>query len=407
MLNQGSASKLNKDKINSFKTAMPVLVTAIVTLIVTITILWYLGFLNPGDQKFDNAMNILKSQYYKGTDNGTLIDGAITGMAGSLKDPYTVYYSKNQMKAFNDMFVRTEESFVGIGVQVLPDEKGIITVIEPFEGSPAEIAGIKPGDKIYKVDDKDVTELKDADMVVKLMQGPENTKVKITVFRESEGTTIDFELIRKKINSVINIKSKMLENNIGYISLKMFDEKISDNFKMQLKKLLDQGAKGLIIDVRNNPGGIYSEAVGIADRLLPEGTIVYTEDKNGKKEVQKSDKIELGRPLAILVNGNSASASEVLAGAVKDYKKGVLIGTKTYGKGLVQTTYDFKDGSGIKVTIARYFTPNGICIQGIGIQPDIAVQLDDKYKDTPVVMIPPKDDTQLNKAIEIIQGQIK
>jgi carboxyl-terminal processing protease len=197
----------------------------------------------------------------------------------------------------------------------------------------------------------------------------------------------------------------MLEKDIAYIKLKMFDENISENFISQLNKLVDQGAKSLIIDVRDNPGGLYNEVVSLADRILPKGTIVYTEDRQGKKNFQKSDATELNLPIVVLTNSNSASASEILAGAIKDFKKGILIGTKTFGKGLVQTTYGFDDGTGLKVTIARYFTPSGVCIHGEGIKPDIEIKLPDKYKDTPVSAIPREDDLQLQKAIQVLQNK--
>ena len=216
---------------------------------------------------------------------------------------------------------------------------------------------------------------------------------------------MDVTVVRKKIVAKLNIRSEMLENNIAYIKLKMFDENISKNFISQVNKLVDEGAKSLIIDVRDNPGGLYNEVVALADRILPRGTIVYTEDRNGKKEVESSDDTSLDIPIVVLTNGNSASASEILAGAIKDFKKGTLIGTKTFGKGLVQSTYGFDDGTGLKVTIARYFTPSGVCIHGEGIKPDIEIKLDDKYKDTSVSAVPREDDLQLQEAIKVLTGK--
>jgi carboxyl-terminal processing protease len=356
-------------------------------------------------EKFNEARSILKNSYYEDVDTNKLVEGAITGMADSLKDPYTVYYDKEQMKWFTGLQKNTENEYVGVGLPIVLDKSGIVTVLEPYDNSPAKEAGIKQGDKILKIDGKDITGIKDDTLVASMIKGPENTEIVLTILRESEGTTRDITVVRKKIKALVNIRSEMLDGNIAYIKLKMFDQNISKNFISQLNSLVKQGAKGLIIDVRDNPGGLYDEVVSLADRLLPKGTIVYTKDRKGKKVEQPSDAKELNMPIMVLTNGNSASASEILAGAIKDFKKGTLIGTKTFGKGLVQTTYGFKDGTGLKVTIARYYTPSGVCIQGTGIKPDIEVKLDDKYKDTPVSAIPREEDLQLQKAIELLQGE--
>lgn len=355
-------------------------------------------------KKFNDARSILQNSFYENIDTNKLIEGAISGMAESLKDPYTVYYNKEQMKLFTDMQKTTENEYVGVGLPIMLDKNGIVTVLEPFDDSPAKAAGIKQGDKILKIDGKDITDIKDDALVASMIKGEENTEVVLTILKPSEGTTTDVKVVRKKIKAVLNIRSEMLPNNIAYIKLKLFDENISQNFISQLNKLVSQGAHSLIIDVRDNPGGLYNEVVSLADRLLPEGTIVYTEDRQGKKSVKKSDKTELNMPIVVLTNGNSASASEILAGAIKDFGKGALIGTKTFGKGLVQTTYGFDDGTGLKVTIARYFTPSGVCIHGQGIKPDIEVNVSDKYKDTAVSAIPREDDLQLQKAIEVLRN---
>ncbi len=354
-------------------------------------------------QKFNEARSILQKSFYEDIDTNKLLEGAIAGMADSLKDPYTVYYNKEQMKAFTDMQRNTENEYVGVGLPIMLDKNGIITVLEPFDDSPAKAAGIRQGDKILKIDGKDITGIRDDALVASMIKGQENTEVVLTILRQSESSTFDVRVVRKKIKAKLNIRSEMLEDNIAYIKLKMFDENISDNFIKQLNKLVDQGAKAVIIDVRDNPGGLYNEVVSLADRILPKGTIVYTENRQGEKAYQKSDDNQLNLPIAVLTNGNSASASEILAGAIKDYKKGILIGTKTFGKGLVQTTYSFSDGTGLKVTIARYFTPSGVCIHGEGIKPDIEIKLADKYKDIPVSAIPRDDDLQLQKAIETLK----
>ncbi len=356
-------------------------------------------------EKFNETRSILQKSFYEDIDTNKLVEGAISGMASSLKDPYTVYYDKEQMKMFTDMQRNTEDEYVGVGLPIMLDKNGIITVLEPFDGSPAKEAGIKQGDKILKIDGKDITGIKDDTLVANMIKGQENTETVLTILRQSENATFDVRVARRKIKAILNIRSEMLEHNIAYIRLKMFDENISKNFISQLNKLVDEGAKSLIIDVRDNPGGLYDEVVALADRILPEGVIVYTENRQGKKVEKKSDSTQLDMPIVVLTNGNSASASEILAGALKDFKKGTLIGTKTFGKGLVQTTYGFNDGTGLKVTIARYFTPSGVCIHGQGIQPDIEVKLPDKYKDTSSSAIPREDDLQLQKAIEVLSNK--
>ena len=352
--------------------------------------------------KFNQVRKILIDDYYQEVDENTLIEGAVGGLANSLKDPYTVYFTMEQMKAFME---KSEGSYVGIGVTVNTDTNGLLTVIEPFDNSPAKLAGIKQGDKIVKVDDTDVTAIRDENMIISMIKGTENTKVKITVYRPSEDKYHQFDITRKRIKAS-NIKSEILEGNIGYIKLVMFDSEIAKYFKNDLDKMLAKGIKGLIIDLRDNPGGSYEQVVEIADRLLPEGTIVYTEDREGKRQVKLSNKSNLDVPIAVLTNGNSASASEILAGAVKDNAWGTLVGTKTFGKGLVQELRQLSDGSGIKVTISRYFTPSGVCIQGIGIKPDIEIDVAAEYKNTPVSQIPKDKDIQLKSAIETIKDKM-
>lgn len=407
---------MNIDKKDSRQIAGVVSITAIICF--TISALFFMGasYINgryslsfeksnvsrSSVQKFNEARNILQNSFYEEIDTNKLLEGAISGMTDSLKDPYTVYYNKEQMKSFTDMQRNTENEYVGVGLPIILDKNGIITVLEPFDDSPAEAAGIRQGDKILKIDGKDITGIRDEALVANMIKGPENTSTVLTILRQSENNTFDVTVVRKKIKAKLNIRSEMLDNNIAYIKIKLFDENISKNFISQLDKLVEQGAKSLIIDVRDNPGGLYNEVVSLADRILPKGTIVYTEDRQGKKSYQKSDDTQLNIPIVVLTNGNSASASEILAGAIKDMKKGILIGTKTFGKGLVQTTYSFDDGTGIKVTIARYFTPSGVCIHGEGIKPDIEINLQEKYKDTPASAIPREDDLQLMKAVQYL-----
>ncbi|MGE5632646.1 MAG: S41 family peptidase [Caulobacteraceae bacterium] len=352
--------------------------------------------------KFNQVREILKQDFYQNIDENKLLEGAISGLVESLKDPYTVYFNKDEMKAFME---KSQGSYVGIGVTVSVDENGLLTVIEPFENSPAESAGIKKGDKIVKVNDKDVTEIRDENMIISMIKGKENTKVKITVYRPDEKRYLQFDIIRKRIRAS-NIKSDIFDGEIGYIKLVMFDAEIAKYFKNDLNKMLNKGIKGLVIDLRDNPGGSYEQVIEIADSLLPEGIIVYTEDRNGNKNTRKSDKRYVDLPLVILTNGNSASASEILAGAIKDHARGKIVGTRTFGKGLVQELKMLDDGSGLKVTVSRYFTPSGVCIHGSGIEPDIVIDVPDEYRNMPVSQIPANKDVQLKVAINAVKGEI-
>ena len=399
-----------------------VIVTSVITFAISATVFlgWnklnpeYVIHFNPQDvkidsiNKFNKVRDTLERNFYESVDENKLLEGAVAGMADSLGDIYTVYYTKEQMQKLMEISSKSEEVYTGIGVNVIMENDGLVTIVEAFEGSPAQKAGIMSGDKIIKVNGEDVTGIRDQDIIINMIKGPENTNVIVTVYRPSEARSIDFDLKLEKIKYVINIRSEIMDGKIGYIRIASFNDKnINHIFREELNKLLAKKIKGLIIDVRDNPGGYYGEVVRIADRLLPEGLIVYTEDKNKNKHVENSDKTELGLPMALLTNGNSASASEVLAGAIKDHKKGVLIGTRTFGKGLVQDIYPLDDGSGIKVTIARYYTPSGICIHGIGIEPDIEVKLNDKYKNVPISQVLRGDDEQLQTALEVLRAKTK
>ena len=353
--------------------------------------------------KFNRVMDILKNDYYRQVDENKMLEGAINGLAESLGDPYTVYFDKNQMDAFLE---KSRGSYVGIGVTVSVDDDGLLTVIVPMDGSPAMEAGMKQGDKIVKVDGKDVTSISDENMIISMIKGNENTRVGITVYRPSEDRYVQFDIKRKRIRAS-NIKSEILEGKIGYIRIVMFDSEIAGYFRNDLNNMLKSGIRGLIIDLRDNPGGSFEQVVEIADILLPSGTIVYTEDRDGRKEYRYSNRASTDLPLAILINGNSASASEILAGSVKDHGRGLLVGTKTFGKGLVQELKLLGDGSGLKVTISRYFTPSGVCIQDTGIKPDIEVGVFEEYRNHPVSQIPRDRDIQLKSAIEALLDKIE
>ncbi len=355
-------------------------------------------------QAFNRVKNILDTRYYEQVDFNNALSTSIKGLAAGLADPYTVYYTPEEMKQFME---DTSGNYVGIGVSVHMDENSLLTVADVFANSPAKEAGILKNDKIVKVDNEDVTLIKDADLIVKKIKGNPGSKVRITVFRPDLKDYKDFELERRPIN-VSYISSEVLDNQIGYIHIKQFDDDIADDFEQRLNDLIAKGIKGLVIDVRDNPGGDYSQVVRIADRIVPKGLIVYTEDRQKRKDEEFSDARELNMPLSVLINGYSASASEILAASIKDYGKGTLVGTKTFGKGLVQAIDTrFSNGGGLKYTVARYFTPSGKSIHGEGVMPDIEVAINEEFKTTSIEDIPHDKDAQLKIAVEEIMKKLK
>lgn len=350
-------------------------------------------------EKMKPINDIIKDNYYEKIDDSKMVEGAIKGMVNGLDDPYTVFMNK---KEFDELKTSTQGSFTGVGIYI-GDKDGKIVVVAPIEDSPAEKAGIKSGDIITKVNDQEVS-AKESDKAVAMMKGKAGTKVKITIYREGVGEK-DIEVTREKI-VFKTVKSEMLSDNIAYIRITTFDENTSKAFISALDDMKSKGMKGLILDLRDNPGGLLDECKVVADKLLGKGTIVYTLDKDGNKEVLESDEDKINVPLVILTNGGTASASEIVSGAVRDHKAGTLIGTTTFGKGLVQTVIPLIDGTGIKVTTARYYTPSGECIQKKGIKPDIEIPLPENLKDKPISELNRAEDVQLKKAIEVIKTKM-
>lgn len=320
----------------------------------------------------------IKEDFYKKTKDENLVTGAIKGLFSGLEDPYSQYYTKEE---FDRLKEQTSGAFVGIGILISPTEDDdYLTVVSPIEGSPAEKNGIKAGDKIIKVNGKTVY-AKDSDEVVGMIKGKKGTEVELTLKRD--GKEFDVKVKREEIVSK-TIDSKMLEDKVGYIKMTSFSENTYKDFKKSLEELKSEGMKGLIIDVRNNGGGLLTVCKDIADELIGEGTIVYTKDNKGNTEYLKSDKRKLGLPIAILTNEGSASASEILTGAVLDNEAGISVGTTTFGKGLVQSVRELKDGTGYKLTTAQYFTPNGDYINGKGIKPTIEEKDEEKQLDVAI-----------------------
>lgn len=354
-------------------------------------------------QKLEQVKEIIKNEYIEKPVDQTLMDGAVKGLVASLEDPYSTYYTKAEFKSFQEHMTGL---YAGVGLVVSPGTKDdkLITVIQVFANSPAAKAGILPGDKIIKVNgiEMDGSQLEKA---VSLMKGTKGEKVTITTYRKSKNEMKDLVLIRDII-TINTVSSKMLKDNIGYINISSFDENTFKEYKIALADLQKKMMKGLIIDIRSNPGGLLDIVSQVADTLVPAGKIVYTEDRNKKQEVIMSDAKALGLPLVLLVNGDSASASEILAGAVQDYGVGKIVGTTTFGKGIVQSIRSFSDQTGLKLTTSRYFTPKGRSIHKIGIKPDVVIDLTAALKNDPS-LITPANDNQLIKGIEILMSLMK
>lgn len=332
-------------------------------------------------------------------DETKAIDGAIEGYIDSLGDEYTEYIPADEMKEYTESIMG---NFVGIGIYMIQNtEKNLVQVLSPIRESPAEKAGIKAGDLITKVNGVSYT----ADQMTEMsntIKGEEGSNVTIEVLRGEQ--TLTFEVTRAKVNTN-PIYSEKLENNIGYLEITSFDEGVAEDFKSKYLALKEQGIKGLVIDLRDNGGGIVDEALKIVDYIVPKNqTTLITVDKDGKEEVSKSKEDRLvEEPVVVLVNSSSASASEIMAGALKDLKCATIVGTKTYGKGVIQQLLTLSNGAGLKITVEEYYTPNKTKINKVGITPDYEVLLETSITREPT----DANDTQLNKAKEILKAKIE
>lgn len=341
--------------------------------------------------------NELEKKYIGEINDEELIDGAIKGYVAALGDPYTVYYTKKEMA---DIMQETSGNYVGIGIYMtLNKEMNAIEVIKPMENSPAEKAGIKTGDLITKVDGESYTGDK-MDEASNKIKGEAGTKVKLEILRDGE--TKEFEITREKV-LISHITTKVFDDTIGYIAISDFDGGCADEFENKYKELEKQGIKKLIIDIRNNGGGIVDEAIDILDLITEKGsTLLVTKDKNENEEITTAKKNPIIKmSVVVLTNEYSASASEILAGALKENEKATLVGKTTYGKGVIQELRQLTDGSGLKITTNEYFTPKRNSINKVGIKPDVEIDLSDKSKAT--VDLKDEDDEQLQKAIEVIK----
>ena len=352
--------------------------------------------------KLNKIKSIMNTYYYKEIDKEKLVENFIDGMVKVMDDPYTIYYTKEEMEEYRK---RRAGSYRGTGVSITIAEDGLITIVEVFDGSPAKKAGIEVGDKLLKADGKDLTDKKN------IQEYFSNHTRESNVERELEILKSNKEVVKVllKVEDIkgINVDSKIFNNNIGYIRLKMFDDEVSEEFKKHLDKLMGENIEALLIDIRENPGGDFDEVISIADLFLDKGDlIVYTEDKNKVQEKVYARSKGIDLPIGVLIDGGSASASEVLAGALRDNNKAWLLGEKTYGKGLVQLVVEFEDGSGLKMTTDEYFTPNGKSVQGEGLTPDYEVKLPDDF-DFLKEQGKEETDTQLKEAIDILSKKIE
>lgn len=337
----------------------------------------------------------LDTYYVEDYDKELAEELMYTGLAAGVGDPYTYYLSADSLA---EQMEKNSGHFVGIGVEIYAGADGYIVVSSVTPGGPAEAAGILAEDKITEVDGESITGKTAAD-VSALVKGEAGTDVTLTIFRESTGEVLEKTVTRQDIQ-VKTVSWRMMEDNIGYIAITNFRENTYSQFKEALDMLEAEGMEKLVLDLRNNTGGLVKSAHEIGEELLPEGIMVYTMDKDGNREDTLCDDVYNDVPLVVLVNGNSASAAEILAGAIQDTGRGQLIGTTTFGKGLVQRLFTLPDGSGLNVTIQKYYTPNGTSIHGVGITPDYEVELPEEYAQQ--TNIPAEADTQLQKAVEVL-----
>lgn len=348
-------------------------------------------------QKIGVLEEMIDDYYLEETDGAAMEEGLYRGLVAALGDPYSVYYSAEELVELQE---KTAGIYYGIGARVsLDTDTGLAKIVGVISGAPAEEAGLMAGDLIYLVDGSSVQGM-DLESIVAKVKGEEGTKVHLTVIREGADDYLEFDIERRKLDND-TVSYEMLEEGIGYIQIQEFDDVTVDQFADALATCKGSGMKGLILDLRGNPGGNLSTVCEISRRILPKGLIVYTEDKYGKREEYTCDgEHPLGMPLVVLVDANSASASEILAGAIKDYGIGTLVGTTTFGKGIVQRILKLSDGSAVKLTVSKYYTPNGNNIHEIGIVPDIEVPFEaGPYQEDGT-------DNQLNRAVEVLKEKM-
>ena len=383
-----------------------IIITAVITFFVTAALMVFaigggLLFLLPqfadsGAQKLQRIEALIDGYYIYDYDKEKMMDNALYAYTAEVGDPYTQYINKEE---FKEMMQSVEGDYVGIGIEVTITDDNLMTVIAPFDDSPAARAGILPGDKIVKVDGVSVgaSNYNEAISMIKGDGASTGKRINLTIKRGEEYKDITVE--REKV-VIITAKERMLEDGVGYIRISNFGDHTASEFAKCLDNLKAYGVKGIVIDLRNNPGGTLDSVVKVADYLLPEANIITIKDKQGNEKKYDSDADYNDLPICVLINKYSASAAEALAGAIADNGRGILIGEKSFGKGVVQSIFEMGDGTAFKLTTARYYTPGGTCIDKVGITPQIEVSLDEEMSKKAVTQIPYDRDYQLQKAVE-------
>lgn len=350
--------------------------------------------------KVNEINKYIDNYYYFDIDPEVQEESFYDGIMNGLDDPYSVYYTKEE---YQDLLEDNSGEYFGVGAVVTQDATMKVSVVRPIKGSPAEAAGVKADDVIVEVDGTEITD-QELSLAVEMIRGEKGTTAHIKVYRPSEDKYVEFDIQRAEVENV-SVDYRMLENNVGYISITQFYENTPKEYKEAVEDLEKQGAKGLIVDLRDNPGGLLNAVVDMCAYTLDGGNIVTTKDRDGKITSSFDDKDDhcIDIPMVVLVNGNSASASEIFAGAMKDTDTAELVGTTTFGKGIVQSILPLSDGTAIKITVSKYFTPGGNDIHEIGIEPDYEVELEDRSN---AVNLDYEDDLQLHKAEEVIQSMM-
>ncbi len=348
----------------------------------------------------EDLQKYVLDNYYLDIDEASLIEGMKKGIFEILDDPYSIYMNTDEFKSYLES---TTGEYPGIGIYIAPNDANEIEIVSPIEGTPAYDAGLMAKDVIVAVNG----ELFSADRMdeaIKNIKGEPGTPVTLTIYRPSLRESFDIDIVRQIIDVKV-VKSHMIDDTMGYLRLSMFDDNSAKEFDTHMKALMKEGAEGVIIDLRQNPGGYLSQCIEIADLLLGKALIVYTEARNGDEEKYYSDASQYDLEIVVLIDGGSASASEILTGALKDHNAATIVGTKTFGKGVVQIVKPFKGDTGFKLTTSQYFTPSGLNIHGVGIEPDVVVPMDESYYSLEVRT--DADDNQLQKAIEILRGKLE
>lgn len=359
------------------------------------------GIGTEAEQKLNLIDQTLNDFYFDDIDDSKVLDNIYKAYVNAYGDKYTVYYTADE---YAKMQESSNGAYYGIGVVVRKNDDGTILVVEPYDGAPGKEAGMRKNDVIVTVNGESVAD-QDLNSVVARIKGDEGTTVNIGIRRDGSDDITELTVTRRKVE-IKTVAYEMLDDSVGLITISEFDKVTAQQFKEAYAQLKTQGMKGLVIDIRSNPGGLLNVVVDMLDEILPDGLIVYTEDKYGnRQEYNGSNPDVIDVPLAVLVNGESASASEIFAGAVQDYGAGTIIGTQTFGKGIVQTIRRMSDGSAIKYTMAKYFTPKGQDIHGHGVTPDIVEELSDEFNN--LTEYDASKDNQLQKAVEVIKGDIK